>query len=114
MKKNLEKLSNYACGVNYGEKKVERSLKRKGAKNVQLSPGSRTAFDIRINDSKRWGVQVKTTCNENTNPKMPSKAELSRIIKTAEKENRTPVIALVHPTKNTQYIFARTGKKAIF
>lgn len=64
MKNNLEDLSNYACGVDYGEKKVKRSLKRKGAKNIELSPGSRTAFDIRINDSKRWGVQVITGLGE--------------------------------------------------
>jgi hypothetical protein len=106
---------NYECGVNIGEQKVKRSLQRKGAK-TKVSPGSRGAFDIvaKKDTGKKWGIQVKATCMENGKAKMPSKTEIKRMQKKAKKQGVTPVIALVHPNKHTEYIYANSGKKAKF
>jgi Holliday junction resolvase len=108
-----KKNQNYACGVGE-EQKLAASLKRKGMKDVVVSPGSRGAADITMKrpSGKKAAIQVKSTCTADGKPKKPSEKEVDRLIKYADDNNATAMIALVKGRKKDLY-YAKTGRKVI-
>jgi len=91
------------------EDRVAVSLRRAGA-SVEKSPGSKTSADlIGIWDSgKKWFTQVKYSGTRN--PASPSSNERRALIRRAENNNGTPVIAKVTPEK-IKYSSAKNGRK---
>ncbi len=105
---------NYACGIK-NEKKVAKFLEKQGMINVELSPGSRGSADISMArpSGRKALIQVKSTCSETGQPKMPTAKETERLIKDADAKNATAMIALVKGNKQ-EFIYAKTGRKVPF
>lgn len=104
---------NYACGVGE-EQKLAANLKRKGMKDVVVSPGSKGPADIVMKrpSGRKAAIQVKSTCSIDGKPKKPSKKDVERLIKFADNNNATAMIALVKGRKKDLY-YAKTGRKVI-
>lgn len=96
----MEGNTNYFCGIE-NEKKVARKLKRMGATDVKISPGSRGAADItaKFSTGRKLVVQVKSTCEENGKVKSLSKKEKDRLAKSAKENKATAVVAKVKNRK---------------
>jgi hypothetical protein len=91
------------------EDRVAASLRRSGAK-VEQSIGSRTSADnvARWPNGKKWFTQVKYSGKGN--PASPTPNERRALIRRAENNNATPVIAKVTPEK-IEYFSAKDGRK---
>lgn len=97
---------------NYGrekEKKVARSLRRKGAK-VDLSKGSKGSSDLvaKFPTGTTWNIQVKSTRSGTAAD--PTPKEQGRLKQSATKSRATPVVAKVSP-EGIEYESVRSGRK---
>jgi hypothetical protein len=80
---------------------IARNLKRSGAE-VELSPGSRGAFDILADWSDdRWAIQAKAS--RTGEPRGPGPAERRRLVEESGKIGARPVIALRRGTRTTYH-----------
>ena len=92
------------------EERVVRDLQKHGAE-VEQSPGSRGAADIKAEfpTGRKWYVQVKGTGDGS--PQWPSSEELRRLKIAASRAGATPVVALVHEDEKVTYRSARNGRQ---
>ncbi|MBI2018997.1 hypothetical protein HYS96_04845 [Candidatus Daviesbacteria bacterium] len=90
------------------EDRVANSLRRAGA-SVQQSPGSRGSADVIANwkSGKEWMTQVKYSGLGK--PAGLSSRERQNLVSRAERNDATPILAQVTPTK-IEYTSAKTGR----
>lgn len=91
------------------EDRVAASLRRTGAR-VEKSPGSKTSADLigSWDSGKKWFTQVKYSGKGN--PASPTPNERRALIRRAENNNGTPVIAKVTP-EEIEYSSAKNGRE---
>lgn len=114
MKQQQPTNQNYHCGIG-NETKVVNKLRRHGA-SASKNPGSRGAADIEAifnNSSKKWSVQVKSTCVENGKPKQLTDAEKERLDAHAYENGTTPIIAEVTASGKITMWYLRSGRKIV-
>lgn len=89
------KNKNYECGREE-EIKLARKLKKAGAKEVTLSPGSRGGFDVFADfgpGKRKLAIQLKATCQIDGKAKSVTPKEKQRLIREAKENKATPVVA---------------------